>query len=369
MSWYEQVSEHGVAAVARSLGLQVGGGSGNVNRGISPCPSCGAEQRGRRDRRGPIGIRPDDRGWRCHRCDAHGDPVNLAAWVLLGVYKPTDSSWGELQTTCADAGLCDSPTEKSGYRSRMRIRKPCPDRKPPRPAARVAPAPIRPPIAEVLALWDTCRPVTSDMDVAGWLIGRGLQPEICAAQDVVRALPSKGPLPSWATFGRPWTQSSHRVIIPMYGPTGMLETLHARALAPRDPKGRDKAASPKGAQVAGSIMANGNGVALLGREQVKETSAARSKTYTLTTKTTILIAEGVPDFLTWATHYSDDESAPVVLGIISGSWSDAIAERVPDDSRVLIRTHADKAGHKYAHRIRDSLRDRCQVFSRREDHE
>lgn len=373
MSWYEQIAELGVARVARTLGLQVGGAHGNVNQGISPCPSCGAEKRGSRDRRGPVGIRPDDRGWRCHRCDAHGDPVNLAAWVLLGEYKPTGSRWRELQSSCADAGLCDWPAESTGsFRHRVhqgRRKSParvCSDSKRIGPTRRATSAPIRPPAAEVQALWEDCRPVTSDSDVAAWLIGRGLEPEICAECDVVRALPARARLPEWAQFGRPWTHSSHRVIIPMYGPGGQLETVHARALSPRDHKGRDKAASPKGAQVAGTIMADRNGLDLL---RAASATSTTQTTYTLASARgsatpTILIAEGVPDFLTWTTQYAGDQNGPAVLGIIAGSWNDELAGRIPDGARVLIRTHDDKAGHKYAQRIGTTLRDRCQVFCR-----
>lgn len=350
--------------MARMLGLQVGAMRGNVNQGISPCPSCGAERRSRRDRRGPIGIRPDDRGWRCHRCDAHGNAVNLAAWVLLGAYKPPDSDWRRLQARCAEAGLCDAPFDPSPHSpffSARRSPRRCEEhwRVSQRP-----PAAIRPPVAEVRDLWQACRSVTSDEEVAAWLVARGLEPENCAAWDLVRALPSELSLPGWARFGRPWTQSGHRVIIPMYGPQGALETLHARALAPRDPKGRDKAASPKGAQVAGTIMADRRGLQLLASDDTLAPTLSTYKTHTLVHPATLIIAEGVPDFLTWATHYHAEPDAPAVFGIIAGSWSDAIAERIPDGTRVMVRAHDDKAGHKYAQRIADTLRDRCRVFCR-----
>lgn len=359
MSWYEQVSQLGVAKVALALGLQVVGVSGNVNRGISPCPSCGAEKRGRRDRRGPIGIRPDDLGWRCHRCGAHGDPVNLASWVLQGAYKPNGARWRELHSNCADLGLCDSPHEPGlrvlrGHQGSLS--RACSSRKPrPRPPElHAVPEPIRPPEREVRSLWESCISVTRDTDVAGWLVGRGLEPEACAAQDVVRALPSRIEPPDWAVFGRPWNQSGHRVIVPMFGPQGTLETLHARSLRPRDPKGRDKAASPKGAQVAGTIMANEKGLDLLRQPE------GRGGHGTDMFKATVLIAEGVPDFLTWATH----TEVYAVFGVIAGSWTSAFAERIPRDVRVLIRTHDDDAGHKYAQQVGETLRDRCNVFCR-----
>lgn len=77
-------------------------------------------------------------------------------------------------------------------------------------------------------------------------------------------------------------------------------------------------------------------------------------------KAEVLIAEGVPDFLTWVT-YAD---VYAVFGVIAGSWIRAFADRIPHDVRVLIRTHDDDVGHKYAQQIGETLRDQCQVFCR-----
>jgi hypothetical protein len=76
----------------------------------------------------------------------------------------------------------------------------------------------------------------------------------------------------------------------------------------------------------------------------------------------LLVAEGVPDHLTWATRYkASDDSAPAVLGVLSGSWSDELAARVPDGLRVAVRVHRDDAGNHYAARICASLAARCEV--------
>ena len=76
----------------------------------------------------------------------------------------------------------------------------------------------------------------------------------------------------------------------------------------------------------------------------------------------IVVCEGVPDWLTWASRYSDaDLLAPAVLGIISGSWSQELAARVPDGAGVVVRQHPDDAGHGYAARIVATLRGRCDV--------
>ena len=77
----------------------------------------------------------------------------------------------------------------------------------------------------------------------------------------------------------------------------------------------------------------------------------------------VLVVEGVPDFLTWATRYGDAaEDAPAVLGVIAGSWSSEIAATVPNGCRVIVRTHHDDAGDKYAEKIRASLANRCAIL-------
>ena len=76
----------------------------------------------------------------------------------------------------------------------------------------------------------------------------------------------------------------------------------------------------------------------------------------------LVVVEGEPDWLTWSTRYSDaDETAPGVIGVVSGAWSKEIAERVPSGARVIVRTHDDKAGHKYAAAVIETLRARCDV--------
>lgn len=76
----------------------------------------------------------------------------------------------------------------------------------------------------------------------------------------------------------------------------------------------------------------------------------------------VIVAEGVPDFLTWATRHSDaDEDAPAVVGVIAGSWCEEIAARVPTGIPVYVRTHGDAAGFAYAETICSSLARRCRV--------
>jgi hypothetical protein len=79
-----------------------------------------------------------------------------------------------------------------------------------------------------------------------------------------------------------------------------------------------------------------------------------------------VIAEGEPDFLTWATRWSDAAaSVPIVLGVFAGAWSDDLAGRIPPGARVIVRTHHDPAGDAYAEAIRQSLEGRARVLRSR----
>ena len=336
--WLAQLRSHGVLAVGKALGLQ------EIRRGsLSPCPSCGRTTRGGHDYRGPIGVRRDNAGWVCHRCEASGDPITLAAWTVEGRPRPVD--WRRIWVECFAAGLCDGPASSlrpltSKTRARPHIRSL------PRPVSYVPRYPL---IEDIRTLWKQCIPVTRDLEVAAWLAGRCLDPDTIARLDLVRSLPlTQVQLPSWARMGRAsWVQSSHRIIVRFWNPCGELATLHARAAkADTKPKG----ISPRGFDIQGTIMADRHGWELL-----------RSGT----TDRDVLIAEGVPDWLVWSIWSRNTTSkAPAVLGVISGSWTDELAMRIPDRARVLVRTHRDKAGHKYADKITASLISRCTVMRR-----
>jgi hypothetical protein len=146
------------------------------------------------------------------------------------------------------------------------------------------------------------------------------------------------------------------LILPLYDAAGRLASLHARAAdgGPGMPKGL----SPAGHGVAGLVMADRLARLLLADEALGDgtspSEAVRQRD--------LIVVEGAPDFLTWATRFGDSaEGAPAVIGIISGGWTTAIAARVPTGTCVVVRTHADLAGAKYALRIRETLIERCTV--------
>jgi len=74
----------------------------------------------------------------------------------------------------------------------------------------------------------------------------------------------------------------------------------------------------------------------------------------------VLVVEGEPDALHAAAWRMAEPTA--VIGIVSGSWSRELVARFRPGLRVLVWTHCDPAGEKYAQEvIRSTLAKGCVV--------
>jgi hypothetical protein len=212
----------------------------------------------------------------------------------------------------------------------------------PRPLA-APPAPTLPPPAEVAALWASCRPVTEDEDVVLHLESRAIEPGMVDLRDLARVLPRGAERPRWA---RHWSPA-HRLILPAYRHDGALASVRARTIAP--PGSGAKVLLPAGYTDAGTVLA-----CPLARE-ILETGRWPVGLDALP----VVVTEGEPDFLTAAASVSDaNEDPPVILGVFSSAWSQAHANRIPDGAHVIVRTHEDLAGDRYAAAIYATLEDR-----------
>jgi hypothetical protein len=197
-----------------------------------------------------------------------------------------------------------------------------------------------PPQNQVLRVWLASQPVMDSELAVDFLKSRGLCPSKVELFDLARVLPLEPfRLPKWC---RSWRQLAP-LILPIFDQTGDMVSLHGRALQSIRPKTR----WPTGFRIAGTAMADGFGIRLLQGEPVTDT---------------VVIAEGLPDFLTFATATSEvDDCAPAVLGVANGTWSREIADRIPDEATVVIATHHDAAGDSYAKMIVNTIGARCNL--------
>jgi hypothetical protein len=219
-----------------------------------------------------------------------------------------------------------------------------------------------PPPNELAALWGACVPCGLDDEVSALLARHGLCAEWVDDFHLARALLPTVSLPAWASFRRAcagrvsWIESGHRLLVPIFDALGRMRSV--RAWCVRDCDVDDpKRVSPAGYAYRHLVLACGQGVALLSGGWEKMGGQPRPR---------IVIADGEPDFLTWATRCSDAaESVPIVLGVFAGAWSDDFARRIPRGARVVIRTHHDTAGDACAQAIWQSLEGRVAVHRSR----
>jgi hypothetical protein len=208
--------------------------------------------------------------------------------------------------------------------------------------------PGRPPKAEVEAMWSACKPpvTAGDFEAAKYLHGRGL----LLGKDLLRVLPRDYACPAWASWhGRSWAEQGYRLIMPVYDFRGELTLIRAWQWEHSD--GRPKRLSAAALDddittVRGLVMAAGRGLELLRATHNDEVRV-----------TGVAIVEGEPAWM--AAQASWDGWA--VLGIVSGSWTEELASRIPCATRVVLWTDHDAAGDRYARQIWETLHRRCPV--------
>lgn len=218
-----------------------------------------------------------------------------------------------------------------------------------------------PSVDELRAFWDACSPVTSDELVSEWLVRRGLVPARVEDGGFARALPATGPS-SWFTRLREghWTATGHRLVLPVFDSKGELRGLRGRLIVSGSelPKSVGNAGPQKGLVLACS----------LGRLMLTGAALANGKpAHELVRRVGLVITEGEPDFLKWASHFSDgDEDARAVFGVPGANfWAPEIADRVPDGTNVYVRQHADDAGGRLLANVLATLKDRCSIRARK----
>lgn len=281
---------------------------------------------------------------RCFGCQWTADALGL-----VGMARGLTGFGDVLREAAALAGveLEDRDQDRNGRAASDRD---APSQAPVRPVEAVSEdARTYPPADELRAFWRSLVRLVDAPEAAGMIqITRGIPVAEVDAAGVARAMPEGAPvdLPSWATFRRrSWLDTSHRVVLPAFDATGTMRSV--RAWRVRTGEGYDdtpKRLPPSGHKAAGLVLAN----------RVARAALASEKR----TPLRWVFAEGEPDFLVWSCRSPGD----AVVGIVSGGWTEDHAKRIAFGSTVVIRTHRDKAGDKYAAEIVASLKGRVRVM-------
>jgi hypothetical protein len=145
-------------------------------------------------------------------------------------------------------------------------------------------------------------------------------------------------------------------VVPLFDADGEIVSLHARSVRMGEmPAGVPKGVSPTGHEIRGLVLADG-----LARQVLR---TGLPDWWTAEDPFRVLVVEGVPDFLAASLAGREDVAdAPAIIGVLSGSWSKALAARVPTGAILIVATHDDEAGEHYAECIRSTFDSRCSVY-------
>lgn len=356
MTWLEELRARQVLQLAEVFGLQVRG------RHLWPCPTCNEEHRSSSDRRlGPVHFNRET--WACQRCGAKGGALQLIA-LCLGLPIPEKGdgpAWGAFREAAASYGLC-SPADDSTPREQQ-----------PRPLPRPAPAQAEPAFERTAeqvrlarAIWDAGDPSPTTSDILRrYCIARGYGEAgavFLGSAGMMRAAPRRRDArwPSWVRFkkgeGSAYPNAGWQILVPVCSPTGDLIDLRfrwagvepdpetgwrdtkppfaAKSLASRG-LGRQRSTVIAPCPVARALLAAGRaaaggplapGVVWDGRQ--------------------VWLFEGETDAWAVAARLEatlpPSEGRPAIMGYCSGSFSEEIARRLPDDIDVAIWPDRDE---------------------------
>lgn len=272
---------------------------------------------------------------RCFACEFSADAIGLVA----AVYQTPARGSGFRETLAIAAelgGLSDLAYELRGHEAKPYVRPPAPTPEPERGY---------PDAQEVAAVWAEAGSVAEDTVCSGALVKRRIDPDAAAGANLVRAIGIHQALPRWARRkGRPWTESGHRMVVRVFDAAGTLVSLRAWRVQGDD---EAKRVPPAGHSAAGLVLANRAAVGMLmGRTRPRQ----------------VVVVEGEPD---WLVRSLAAPAATAVIGIGSGWWTEGHAAKVPDGCEVVVRTHADERGQRYAEHVTETLGARCPVWRAR----
>jgi len=317
--WLQQAEKIAVSEIANRLGLQ-----SRKNNSFAPCPGCGSVTRGSKDTRGPIGIRGDDKGWKCHRCGIGGSGIDMVSVRLCGTkFSEADSfnkkrveTWFDIKI---EQGVPINDTPK-----RIRGK--------------------RPPRNEVHHLWKSSLKLNEldhDDEALQFLKSRHLNLEALSKSGVVRITPDRKNI-SWPVWWPAGRSPMWRVIAPAFNENGEFVSLHGRAVG--IPKAGPKTLWPKGFEAKGLFMPNRYAVKMIRGEEADIDG--------------VLFVEGITDFMKCSAEVEDQNLKIAVLGGTSGSFGIVSKLKISKKTKIYIGTDPDEKGREYASTIKLQLGDR-----------
>jgi len=345
MSWLDNIKAQPVLTVAKLLGLETKATRGASAGSIFGCPACSAKKRHtkRRDKRGAIGLRGDGKGWQCHQCDQTGDGLDLVSWEMTQARFSETHDKAKVITWCKDmfGGDDSSPPPRMQAVSA--------------PAAPVVDEPEQEPAYltdQALELWDACHRLSSDADAVAYVRSRGISdPGLLEDWNTCRVLP-KDCTPSWTYHSpdggapKPWAETGHRLIFPLYDVHGQIRSVLARAIVPSERK--STTAGPR----SGLILLDGAVLDWLRRYRPQVDDAV------------LHVVEGEIDFVLRCEAIQNEPLSHGVVGITSGSWKKAHAWKMPYPIHVRLDTDNDDQGDKYARHIVSTFEGLDTTFTR-----
>ena len=260
---------------------------------------------------------------KCHACGFKGDAITLVG-VVHGL-DLTKEFKRALRLAAELAGQNELADEIADGRPRPdRIHLPEPRQLP------EAPWPDRVP-----EVWGDALPLHTDSCAVDMLTARGIDALRVERLNLARILPIRKPsqLPAWARFAdhKPWQKTGHRLLVRSFDANGALRSLRAWRVIDGD---TPKRLPPRGCRSAGLVLADRLAWhALLGSAPEREQPSV------------LWVVEGEPD---WMAATLAAPGGHGVIGIGSGSWTEAIAEKARQVRTVMIGTHPDDAGDRYA---------------------
>lgn len=259
---------------------------------------------------------------KCHACGFKGDAITLVAAVHgLDLSKEFKRALRLAAELAGQDALADEIGDGVPRPDRIHL-----------PEPRQLPEAPWPDLVD--SVWDSSRQLSTCAPAWDMLMARGIDPRRVEARNLARILPERD-LPKWASFGRrTWNQTGHKLIVRAFDYCGNVKSLRAWRVNDGE---TPKRLPPSGCKSAGLVLADRLGWLALTDQSAPDV---------------LWVVEGEPDWLAASLAAPGGHG---VLGVGSGSWSDDLAKKLCNLRCVMVATHPDEAGDRYALQVTGSV--------------